>query len=39
MQTASRPAPTASNGRGLGLGDGSSPDSASVMSAIGTRTQ
>jgi hypothetical protein len=39
MHTASSTAPTASKGRESGLGDGSRPDSASVTSAIGTRTQ
>jgi hypothetical protein len=39
MQAASNTAPTASNGRESSLGDGSRPESASVTSAIGTRTQ
>ena len=39
MQLASRMAPGASKVRGGSLGDGSSPESASVTSAIGTRIQ
>ena len=39
MQAASSTAPSASNGRESGFGDGSNPDRASVTSAIGTRTQ
>ncbi len=39
MEAAMSTPPSASKGRGLGLGDGRNPDSARAESAIGTRTQ